>query len=194
MHLVLLGLRTKTGPAETWVLMSQSMHASTHERLRLQLVNPALRSAFGWISPGYLQHADNGTPCVASFHFAWVQGTHGAEPFHSHLVHSTEVLRTPFPSTPPGAGPKPRSPILHANRDKLAQGRSSVNVVVWRPDGGRCYTGTNSGQFLLWNGTNFSYESSMQVLQVHGAARSAMPACNSCFSEPPAEHCLLPHC
>ena len=41
--------------------------------------------------------------------------------------------------------------------------RSSVNCVAWTPDGQRCVTGTQSGEFAIWNGSNFRVEACLQV-------------------------------
>ena len=35
--------------------------------------------------------------------------------------------------------------------------------VVWTPDGRRLVTGSASGEFTLWNGTAFNFETILQV-------------------------------
>lgn len=42
--------------------------------------------------------------------------------------------------------------------------RSSVNVAVWTPDGRRCLSGTQAGEFTMWSGTNFQFET---IIQAH---------------------------
>jgi hypothetical protein len=41
--------------------------------------------------------------------------------------------------------------------------RHPVNVVKWTPEGRRLLTGSTSGEFTLWNGTAFNFETIMQV-------------------------------
>ena len=42
--------------------------------------------------------------------------------------------------------------------------RCSINVAVWTPEGRRCLTGTQAGEFTLWNGSQFSFETILQAL------------------------------
>ena len=42
--------------------------------------------------------------------------------------------------------------------------RSSVNVASWTPDGRRCLTGTQAGEFCLWDGQTFQFET---IIQAH---------------------------
>lgn len=43
------------------------------------------------------------------------------------------------------------------------QERKAVNCAVWTPEGRRCVTGSNSGEFILWNGQSFRFETTLQV-------------------------------
>ena len=45
----------------------------------------------------------------------------------------------------------------------MLQMRTSVNSLAWTPEGRRCITGTQSGEFTLWNGTQFNFETIIQV-------------------------------
>ncbi|KDD73002.1 hypothetical protein H632_c2641p0, partial [Helicosporidium sp. ATCC 50920] len=45
--------------------------------------------------------------------------------------------------------------------------RSSVNAMAWSPDGRRCLSGTAAGEFTLWGGQTFQFES---ILQAHEVA------------------------
>ena len=47
--------------------------------------------------------------------------------------------------------------------DLFLQMRTSVNSLAWTPEGRRCITGTQSGEFTLWNGTQFNFETIIQV-------------------------------
>lgn len=49
--------------------------------------------------------------------------------------------------------------------------RSSINVAVWTPDGRRCLTGTQAGEFTLWSGNTFQFET---IIQSHETAVRAM--------------------
>ena len=49
---------------------------------------------------------------------------------------------------------------LHSSLNKM---RHPVNVVKWTPEGRRLLTGSTSGEFTLWNGTAFNFETIMQV-------------------------------
>lgn len=53
----------------------------------------------------------------------------------------------------------------------LNKQRCPVNAVRWTPDGRRMMTGSSSGEFTLWNGTTFNFET---ILQAHDAAIRAM--------------------
>ncbi|CAO1603308.1 pre-mRNA cleavage and polyadenylation factor (CPF) complex subunit [Xanthoria calcicola] len=87
-------------------------------------------------------------------------------------------LERPSPSyiaqmMPPTA--KPHNPAdaipakhLHSSLNKA---RHAVNVVRWTPEGRRLLTGSYSGEFTLWNGTAFNFETIMQAHDV--AIRSA---------------------
>src|SRR3989338_556942 len=44
------------------------------------------------------------------------------------------------------------------------QERHPINVVKWTPDGRRLLTGASSGEFTLWNGFSFNFET---ILQAH---------------------------
>lgn len=52
---------------------------------------------------------------------------------------------------------------LHSSLNKM---RHPVNVVKWTPEGRRLLTGSTSGEFTLWNGTSFNFETIMQVCQL----------------------------
>ncbi|KAL9601990.1 MAG: hypothetical protein Q9179_002682 [Wetmoreana sp. 5 TL-2023] len=65
---------------------------------------------------------------------------------------------------------KPHSPAdaipakhLHSSLNKA---RHAINVVKWTPEGRRLLTGSYSGEFTLWNGTAFNFETIMQVRHV----------------------------
>lgn len=49
---------------------------------------------------------------------------------------------------------------LHSSLNKI---KHPVNVVKWTPEGRRLLTGSTSGEFTLWNGMGFNFETIMSV-------------------------------
>ncbi|KAI9729439.1 MAG: pre-mRNA cleavage and polyadenylation factor (CPF) complex subunit [Cirrosporium novae-zelandiae] len=49
---------------------------------------------------------------------------------------------------------------LHSSLNKI---KHPVNVVLWTPEGRRLLTGSSSGEFTLWNGVAFNFETIMQA-------------------------------
>ncbi|GAK62452.1 WD40 repeat-like protein [Moesziomyces antarcticus] len=60
------------------------------------------------------------------------------------------------------------SVMVHTSTNKI---RCPVNVVKWMPDGRRLLTGSTSGEFTLWNGLTFNFET---IMQAHDSAVRAM--------------------
>ncbi|KAI7861762.1 WD40-repeat-containing domain protein [Spinellus fusiger] len=58
--------------------------------------------------------------------------------------------------------------FVHTSTNKV---RFPVNVVRWTPEGRRLITGSSSGEFTLWNGLTFNFET---ILQAHDSAVRAM--------------------
>lgn len=52
--------------------------------------------------------------------------------------------------------------LLHSSLNKI---KHPVNVVRWTPEGRRLLTGSSSGEFTLWNGMAFNFETILQVCQ-----------------------------
>lgn len=74
---------------------------------------------------------------------------------------------------PPKAYPENSSTSLctkfvHTSTNKI---RCPVNCVVWTPECRRVLTGSTSGEFTLWNGLTFNFET---ILQAHETAIRAM--------------------
>ncbi|EDR10859.1 uncharacterized protein LACBIDRAFT_384388 [Laccaria bicolor S238N-H82] len=74
---------------------------------------------------------------------------------------------------PPKAYPENASTSLctkfvHTSTNKI---RCPVNVVTWTPEGRRILTGSTSGEFTLWNGLTFNFET---ILQAHDTAICTM--------------------
>jgi hypothetical protein len=49
---------------------------------------------------------------------------------------------------------------VHTSQNKV---RCPVNVVTWTPEGRRLLTGCSSGEFTLWIGLTFNFETILQV-------------------------------
>ncbi|EKM83138.1 hypothetical protein AGABI1DRAFT_111633 [Agaricus bisporus var. burnettii JB137-S8] len=58
--------------------------------------------------------------------------------------------------------------FIHTSTNKI---RYPVHVVLWTPEGRRVLTGSTSGEFTLWNGLTFNFET---ILQAHDTAICAM--------------------
>jgi polyadenylation factor subunit 2 len=57
---------------------------------------------------------------------------------------------------------------VHSSLNKV---KHPINVVKWTPDGRRLLTGSTSGEFTLWNGMGFNFET---IMQAHEAAIRAV--------------------
>lgn len=57
---------------------------------------------------------------------------------------------------------------LHTSLNKV---KHPVNVVRWTPEGRRLLTASSSGEFTLWNGTGFNFET---IMQAHDSAIRAL--------------------
>ncbi|KAH8909534.1 WD40 repeat-like protein [Coniochaeta sp. PMI_546] len=57
---------------------------------------------------------------------------------------------------------------LHSSLNKI---KHPINVVKWTPEGRRLLTASSSGEFTLWNGTGFNFET---IMQAHDAAIRAL--------------------
>ncbi|KAG8531466.1 uncharacterized protein KY384_003095 [Bacidia gigantensis] len=80
-------------------------------------------------------------------------------PFASHVV---DML-------PPGARNQTAADaippkMLHSSLNKI---KHPINIVKWTPEGRRLLTGSSSGEFTLWNGMAFNFET---ILQAHDSA------------------------
>ena len=69
-----------------------------------------------------------------------------------------------MPPTAKPHNPADAIPAKHLH-SSLNKARHAVNVVRWTPEGRRLLTGSYSGEFTLWNGTAFNFETIMQVCQ-----------------------------
>ena len=66
---------------------------------------------------------------------------------------------------PPSASPHKAvdsipAKLLHSSLNKV---KHPINVVKWTPEGRRLLTGSSIGEFTLWNGMGFNFETISQV-------------------------------
>ena len=66
---------------------------------------------------------------------------------------------------PPSARPRNAADsvpvkLLHSSLNKV---KHPINVVKWTPEGRRLLTGSSIGEFTLWNGMGFNFETISQV-------------------------------
>ncbi|KAF1357204.1 WD40 repeat-like protein [Lizonia empirigonia] len=64
----------------------------------------------------------------------------------------------------PSAAASIPAKAVHSSLNKV---KHPINVVKWTPDGRRLLTGSTSGEFTLWNGMGFNFET---IMQAHEAA------------------------
>ncbi|KAL5598763.1 uncharacterized protein BROUX77_005796 [Berkeleyomyces rouxiae] len=62
---------------------------------------------------------------------------------------------------------------LHSSLNKI---KHPINVVRWTPEGRRLLTASSSGEFTLWNGTGFNFET---IMQAHDSAIRALSYSNN---------------
>ena len=62
---------------------------------------------------------------------------------------------------------------LHSSLNKV---KHPVNAVQWTPEGRRLLTASTSGEFTLWNGTSFNFET---IMQAHDSAVRAVKYAHS---------------
>ena len=74
----------------------------------------------------------------------------------------------PPAARPTNAGDTIPAKHLHSSLNKI---KHPVNVVRWTPEGRRLLTASTSGEFTLWNGTGFNFET---IMQAHDSAIRAL--------------------
>lgn len=53
-------------------------------------------------------------------------------------------------------------PVRHLHQS-IGKSKRPITVVRWTPEGRRLLTGGHTGEFMLWNGTAFNFETVMDV-------------------------------
>lgn len=70
-----------------------------------------------------------------------------------------------FQMLPPLArihSPADTIPVRHLHQS-IGKSKKPITVVRWTPEGRRLLTGGHTGEFMLWNGTAFNFETVMDV-------------------------------
>lgn len=58
-------------------------------------------------------------------------------------------------------------PVRHLHQS-IGKSKKPITVVRWTPEGRRLLTGGHTGEFMLWNGTAFNFETVMDVCVYNG--------------------------
>lgn len=66
----------------------------------------------------------------------------------------------PPSAKPQNAADSVPAKLLHSSLNKV---KHPINVVKWTPEGRRLLTGSSIGEFTLWNGMGFNFETISQV-------------------------------
>ncbi|KAE9407935.1 WD40 repeat-like protein [Gymnopus androsaceus JB14] len=88
-------------------------------------------------------------------------------PFYTHQMRPCPpaiINLLPPKAYPDNASTSLCTKFVHTSTNKI---RCPVNVVTWTPEGRRVLTGSTSGEFTLWNGLTFNFET---ILQAHDTA------------------------
>lgn len=71
------------------------------------------------------------------------------------------ALRLPAPAALPAVpAANFATKLLHASLNKV---KSAVNALAWTPDARRLITGSQQGEFTLWQGTSYHFENIVQA-------------------------------
>ena len=89
--------------------------------------------------------------------------------FEAERPHSSYIVDMLPPAATRGS-PVDTLPAKHLHTS-LNKVKHPVNVVKWTPEGRRLLTGSTSGEFTLWNGTGFNFET---IMQAHDSAVRAI--------------------
>ena len=84
------------------------------------------------------------------------------------MVPAQYMLDSPITSVP--------SHFVHTSTNKV---KCPINTLLWTPDGRCLITGAASGEFTIWNGLTFNFETIMQAHDV--AVRCMQYAKNDTF-------------
>lgn len=90
-----------------------------------------------------------------------------AKPIECYLETSSHLLYLRQPKNSPQSQAL-TTKFAHISINKY---KCPINIVRWTPDGRRLMTGTSTGEFTLWNGFSFNFET---ILQAHESPVGSM--------------------
>lgn len=72
------------------------------------------------------------------------------------------TIRKMLPPMARTHSPADTIPVRHLHQS-IGKSKKPIVVVRWTPEGRRLLTGGHTGEFMLWNGTAFNFETVMDV-------------------------------
>lgn len=88
----------------------------------------------------------------------------------SRVIAETDWIRKMLPPIARTHSPADTIPVRHLHQS-IGKSKKPIVVVRWTPEGRRLLTGGHTGEFMLWNGTAFNFETVMDVSRFADAAR-----------------------
>lgn len=82
------------------------------------------------------------------------------QPIRKKILTSPIGQILPPSAKPQNAADSIPAKLLHSSLNKV---KHPINVVKWTPEGRRLLTGSSIGEFTLWNGMGFNFETISQV-------------------------------
>lgn len=100
----------------------------------------------------YMQFSNRGRPSYIA------SGAEGGTKYGSDPLYASKIL-------PPHANKNNTAAVTATRFVRTATNKRKCQIlkVVWTPDGKRLITGSSTGEFTLWNGTTFNFETIMQA-------------------------------
>lgn len=93
----------------------------------------------------------------------WIQNRRGRGVFAAEAERPAQsYIQDMLPPCARRGNPADSIPAKHLH-SSLNKVKHPVNVVTWTPEGRRLLTASTSGEFTLWNGTGFNFETIMQA-------------------------------
>lgn len=141
--------------------------------LTLPAVNETTESGFGRRLRKNLAQVRRHIDSISSVlnyieHRTWQRTHHPPDRISAqpHILYSTDCFPPAY--TPDNPIDCVTSKFVRSAMNKV---KCPIYDVVWTPEGRRLITGASSGEFTLWNGTAFNFET---ILQAHDSAVRAM--------------------
>lgn len=88
----------------------------------------------------------------------------------ARVIAETDWIGKMLPPIARTHSPADTIPVRHLHQS-IGKSKKPIVVVRWTPEGRRLLTGGHTGEFMLWNGTAFNFETVMDVSCFASAAR-----------------------